>query len=323
MLSTLVNSDTSISFVCEAPYAHSVTVSGNFNDWQQWDMNSGSDGRWYLTTPALGQGEVEYKFVVDGQYTNDQSMLVVNANDNSCLSTDGNKGTLIHTSFYSKSLDENKKYVIYLPPSYSLSDQVYPVLYLSGGLLDWERSWHDKANISQVADSLIAQNDMKEMVVVMPDKSQAWTEENQGHLYYNYIANDLITYIEQNYRVRSDQKGRAIEGLSIGAHWALKIAFDHPNAFTSVSALSCPVSGDLFDLASDNKQAIIDSGIRIRLNCGDEEPQIIPANMEFEKYLKDLGVTCECYVGSGPHDWPLWEKEIINSLKFHSYAFEV
>ncbi|MCO4783614.1 MAG: hypothetical protein KC646_14910 [Candidatus Cloacimonetes bacterium] len=323
MLNTVVNGDTSISFVCEAPYAGSVSVCGNFNGWDQWDMNSGNDGRWYLTTPALGHGEVEYKFLVDGNYTNDQSMLVLNQNDNSSVATDGSKGTLIHTSFYSKSLNENKKYVIYLPPSYALSNDVYPVLYLSGGLLDWERSWHDKANISSVADSLIQEGHIKEMVIVMPDKSQAWTEENQGHLYYNYIANDLISHIEESFRVRSDQKGRAIEGLSIGAHWALKIAFDHPNAFASISALSCPVSEDLFELAANNKQSIIDSGIRIRLNCGDEEPQIIPVNMEFEKYLKDLGVTCECYVGNGPHDWPLWEKEIINSLKFHSFAFSV
>ena len=37
--------------------------------------------------------------------------------------------------------------------------------------------------------------------------------------------------------------------------------------------------------------------IKIRLNCGDEEPQIIPINMKFDAYLKENEVSCEYYIG--------------------------
>lgn len=311
--------DTSVVFSCYAPNARQVAVAGDFNGWQLWGMQPGENGYWGIRTPALGNREIQYRFVVDGNYINDRVNLRTDPgkHENSWFDLTGNSGSLYHRSFYSESLGSYKKYVVYLPPSYGLSDESYPVLYLMGGLLDYEMDWTNKGEIHLVADSLIAVGEMQEMIIVMPDKDQSWTESDQEHLFYRYMTQDLMGHIESAFRV-NPAKGRALEGLSIGAHWAMRIGFLHPYSFSSLSSLSCPLSKDMFDLASEKARELKDSGVKIRLNCGDGEPSLIPLNRHFQQFLNTIGIPCECFVGHGPHDWELWRDEIGNSLRFHS-----
>ncbi len=320
MVLSHARNNTSIQFAYYAPQAHSVAVVGNFNDWQSWGMERFEHGIWLLETPPVGQRQVCYQFVVDGHPTLDPSNLRRDEQQQcSVLDTSGSHGSLYHSSFFSEALQENKRYSVYLPPSYGLSQKSFPVLYLMGGLLDYELDWPNKGRIAEVADLLIQTDRMQEMILVMPDKSGCWTESGQEHLFYRYITQDLMGHIENSFRIDAS-RGRAIEGLSIGAMWAMRIAFHNPFSFTSVSSLSCPLSDELYELASKQAQTIRESGLKIRLNSGDQEGELVPLNFRFQELLGGLGIHSECYVGQGPHDWPLWKNEIVNSLKFHSGA---
>lgn len=318
---SIINKDNSITFKIHVPQARQVTVCGNFSGWQAWHLIPDNFGVWSLTTPQMSEGEVIYKFKIDGEYYADPTNLRFSSDGhgNSLLDTNSTFGSLMQTSFFSRHLNEFKKYVIYLPPGYPKFHEAYPVLYLAGGLLDYEMSWHEKGHIGEVADHLLWNGKICDMVIVMPDKATVWEDPNQQHVYMNYITKDLIPFIEQNYFI--DSSKRAIEGLSIGAHFALRIAMENPFGFRAVSSLSCPVSEELFQLATANQETIRKSGLRFRISCGDGEPSVIPPSFKFDEHLKGLGIESECYIGNGPHDWPLWEKEIFNSLQFHSYSF--
>jgi 1,4-alpha-glucan branching enzyme len=58
-----------VEFVCHAPEAEAVFLSGAFNDWSPTDerMARNKRGEW-RTTLSLRSGRYEYKFVVDGQW---------------------------------------------------------------------------------------------------------------------------------------------------------------------------------------------------------------------------------------------------------------
>jgi 1,4-alpha-glucan branching enzyme len=59
-------------FVIQVPQAKSVTVAGNFNDWDpaRTPLRKGARGNW-KTTVWLPPGRYEYRFVVDGVWTDD------------------------------------------------------------------------------------------------------------------------------------------------------------------------------------------------------------------------------------------------------------
>ncbi len=57
-----------INFVCVAPEAKAVFLSGDFNDWDTsaHPMKRQPDGAWLLQVP-LNHGHHHYRFVVDGK----------------------------------------------------------------------------------------------------------------------------------------------------------------------------------------------------------------------------------------------------------------
>jgi len=64
--------DGGILFTCEAPDANEVSVAGEFNGWLPMTdlMTQGGDGVWRIVMP-LDAGHYEYKFVIDGNWTED------------------------------------------------------------------------------------------------------------------------------------------------------------------------------------------------------------------------------------------------------------
>ena len=57
-----------VNFVCVAPAAKRVFLTGEFNDWdaETHPMNRQPDGAWLLQIP-LHHGHHQYRFVVDGK----------------------------------------------------------------------------------------------------------------------------------------------------------------------------------------------------------------------------------------------------------------
>ena len=71
-----------INFTCVAPHAHSVTLVGDFNDWDPKanPMRRMPDGAWLLNM-ELRHGHHRYAFMVDGVITLDPRAQGVTRND--------------------------------------------------------------------------------------------------------------------------------------------------------------------------------------------------------------------------------------------------
>jgi S-formylglutathione hydrolase len=165
------------------------------------------------------------------------------------------QGTLLVDTIVSPSLrgnrlgDSNRRAVsIYLPPGYATNPQRrYPVIYLLHGFeadhLVFTKGPYRSMNIRSSMDSLIALGAVNEMIVVTPNAKNAF----DGSFYANspvtgnwedFIARDLVPWVDAHYRTVRNRSGRGIAGHSMGGFGALSVAMDHPEIFSAVYALS-------------------------------------------------------------------------------------
>lgn len=150
----------------------------------------------------------------------------------------------------SKILGTEKVYRVYLPDGYEKGDN-YPVLYLlhgSGGTCD---TWI-KYNTPLHADWRINSGMALPMVIVMPDARGEGPSNRGKHLgYFNYddwkyedfFFQEFIPHIEKTFKVRTDRKGRAIAGMSMGGGGTVIYAMHHPEMFGSAYPVAARVEG--------------------------------------------------------------------------------
>lgn len=167
-------------------------------------------------------------------------------------------GTIIIENFDSRILKNNplrdpaeRKFPVYLPPSYSTGNKKFPVVFLiSGftgkGMMNLNISFLSE-NIQERLDRLMNERKIKEMIVVMPDcmtqygGSQFINSPATGR-YEDYIIKELVPYIDNKYRTLSSAKSRAICGKSSGGYGAVVLAMRNPEVF----GLMCSTAGDMY-----------------------------------------------------------------------------
>lgn len=321
---TTVRHDHTITFFHERITEQPVCVAGTFNDWQQQEMQQTETGLWFFQTPSLGAGRVEYKFIVEGNWINDPfNVRLDDESGNSLIYIDNKHGNIYRHSFFSPAFGYNKSYALYLPPTYVFdNERLYPTLFLMGGLFDYELSWIKDGNIVDTLDTILGDGQIEDLIVIMPDKDNNCFAEGDWSQYKAYLNRDLLQHCQTEYRCDMSQRKRAIEGLSLGAGWALRLAAEYPDLYGSVSSLSGFIPEDVITLLERNREDLIKNDVRFRLFCGDQETDLIPHLHWAQEWFTSLGLSCEFYQGKGIHRWPLWQENIKNSLLFHDFGFQ-
>lgn len=112
---------------------------------------------------------------------------------------------------------------VYLPPCYAASARRYPVLYLLHGLGFTEDQW-ERLGVTAAADELIAAGEIAPLIIVMPrDRRDARLDPA--------LVQDLLPYVDAQYRTRPERASRAIGGLSRGGGWAVHFGLRYPLLF--------------------------------------------------------------------------------------------
>ena len=151
--------------------------------------------------------------------------------------------------------------LVYLPPGYAEDDsRRYPVVYLLHGFQGSHKQWMaggEEWNIRDAMDRLIAAGKVREMMLVMPDARNKY----DGSFYTNspttgnwedFIAGDLVAFVDKKYRTNAGASSRGIAGHSMGGYGAIRLAMKHPETFGAVYGLSAACLGWGGDLSTDN-----------------------------------------------------------------------
>ncbi|MCE6991856.1 alpha/beta hydrolase family protein [Dyadobacter sp. CY323] len=137
---------------------------------------------------------------------------------------------------------------IYLPPSYKKdSKRRYPVIYLLHGFTDTDAQWYGLVkhwiNMPVIVDKVFAAGKVNEMIIVTPN---AYTRSG-GSFYSNsitvgnweeYVAKELVSYIDKQYRTIAKPTSRGLAGHSMGGYGTMRIGERYPDVFSSLYALS-------------------------------------------------------------------------------------
>jgi len=258
-------------------------------------------------------------------------------------------GKVEYKTMPSKILNQDREYAIYLPKSYATNpDKKYPVLYLlhggGGSHTDWEKQGHLTAAANQIIDG----NEACEMIVVCPEAGKNLMNyfNSPGWLYEDYFFQELIPYIEANFRVKADKKNRAIAGLSMGGGGTVVYASHHPEMFCAAYSMSGyfyrhdnlrwinfndPVQKKVHQLVEDNNcikymQSASPEKVEAMktvnwfIDCGDDD-FTLKANLEFVLALNEKAIPHQLRVRDGGHTWEYWNSALYIALPFVSNCF--
>ena len=151
-------------------------------------------------------------------------------------------------SIYYFSNEQNKwrHAMVYTPAEYENAKNAkkrYPVLYLQHGMGEGETSWALQGKMQHIMDNAIAKGEAVPMIVVMESGdikapfnfagggSNEQGRSQYGASFYPVLINDLIPYIDQNFRTKSDRENRAMAGLSWGGHQTFDIVLNNLDKF--------------------------------------------------------------------------------------------
>jgi S-formylglutathione hydrolase FrmB len=163
------------------------------------------------------------------------------------------KGKLERIKVHGKSLEGNllgespaPDVSIYLPPSYSTDrSRRYPVVYLLHGYTNSDLGYFGSSGrmLHVIAERAFGSGAAREMILVMPNAMNAFG----GSMYSNsvtagnwegYVADDLVAYMDKNYRTIAAREGRGLAGHSMGGYGTIRIGMKRPDVFSAVYALS-------------------------------------------------------------------------------------
>ena len=184
--------------------------------------------------------------------------------------TDVPHGRVEYVHYYSKSLGATNNAVVYLPPSYAMSrDRHYPVFYLISGTTDTEEVYYKVGRVNYIMDNLVAQGAAQEMIIVLPygnpfllspaPREGGGMPQLQfgGDVFSRDLNEDLMPYIDSNYRTLADRDHRAIGGFSRGGNQALFNGLSHLDKFSYLCSYSSFTSTDIpnvYDNAGRDQQ---------------------------------------------------------------------
>jgi len=162
------------------------------------------------------------------------------------------KGTIERIVVHGKSLEGNlesdspdRDVTVYLPPGYA-SDQSrrFPVVYLLHGYGGREDTFTSRlANLQESGDRLAAAQGFSSAIVVTPSaytlhKGSMYSSSPTTGDWEKFIAEDLVAYMDKNYRTLPSRLSRGLAGHSMGGYGALKIGMKRPDVFGSLYIMS-------------------------------------------------------------------------------------
>lgn len=245
--------------------------------------------------------------------------------------TSGLPNYVTHHTFTSQYLKAPYNIVglnVYTPPDYDLPQnqgKLYPVIYFLHGLNGDENNYFSyfpnlNSGLMGMIEGTASTNNLpvpNAIVVLVNGGAQSFYNDFKDQFHgpnsdfpiqsESIIINEVIPYVDANYRTIANGNGRAIEGFSMGGRGALKLAFNHPEMFCSVVAYAGagyeevpinnyykgphPVEDRMSTILATNHSAILQNNLQIRLVVGSQDNAQKAPNQTLHEQLNACGVS--------------------------------
>ena len=318
-----------VTFRLSANHATAVNLTGN---WLRGAvaLQKGTDGIWSVTVDAPSPEIYTYNFVVDGVSINDPhnfmvqrdgtrylNMLFVPGERSENYFEANQRGTVAYKWYDSEILKMNRRLTVYTPYGYEKNSRTkYPVLYLLHGAGGDEEAWTSMGRAAQILDNLIEKGLAEPMIVVMPNgnpNQQAaqtlglptsnlnFRDPALQNAYVKSLCEEIVPFIEKEYRVLAKPESRAIAGLSMGGGHTITATNLYPDMFDWI----CPLSA-AGNSTAEQINALKKTGVRLYfLACGTDD-FLWEGSVTLDKTLTECGLDHVFFKSDGGHVWANW-----------------
>jgi len=260
-------------------------------------------------------------------------------------------GHLREVHYFSKSSNSTRRCFVYTPPDYDKdSNTRFPVLYLQHGMGEDETGWGNQGHANLIMDNLIADGKAKPFIIVMENGGGMGGGPRRGgppggaapgggapgpgagggrggfgggfnfNAFQQVLIEDLIPYIDANYRTLADQSRRAMAGLSMGGMQTRTITLVNLDKFSHIGIFSggSIAPTNITDMAAFKQKVKL-----VFVSYGSRE--VDPANRRGgagrgpfsgdpkanTEALKEAGIKSHYYVSPlTAHEWQSWRRSL-------------
>lgn len=247
-------------------------------------------------------------------------------------------GQLRENQYFSKTSNSVRRVYIYTPPDYDKNTtKRYPVLYLQHGMGEDETGWGNQGRTGFIMDNLIAEGKTTPFIIVMENSGGAprgprsgagapaqggapgqaaatgrpsggpGSGMNMAGQFERILFDDLIPYVESNYRVIGDQQHRAMAGLSMGGMQTRSITIANPDKFSYIGMFSGGTISptEIKDIDSFKKTVKV-----VFMSFGGKEGGSSRIQGVAEEWTK-IGIKGVAYVSPlTAHEWQSWRRSL-------------
>jgi enterochelin esterase family protein len=279
----MVNSERRVRARIVAPQATNVLLDIGA---VRYPLTKGEDGAWIGDSGPQDEGFHYYQIWVGGAQVPDPGSLYfygasrwgsgveVPAQDEGFYAVKKvPHGQLRQILYYTKSSNAVLRCFVYTPPDYEKDPaKRYPVLYLQHGGGEDETGWGSQGHAGLIVDNLIAEGKATSFIIVMansyvpganirgtaPAGGTNGAARGPGGFNFNFSAfeqvlmDDLIPWVDANFRTLADQPHRAMAGLSMGGMQTRTITLAHLDTFSHIGIFSggSIATNDITDMAA-------------------------------------------------------------------------
>lgn len=323
-----VDSERRAYFRISAPEAKKVQVDICS---KKYDMKRDSKGVWMAVSDPLPVGFHYYFILVDGVSTVDpatDTFFGCHRQAGGIEIPEGPEGDYYRPQqgvpqgqvrslyYYSNSAGTFRHAMVYTPAEYEKGKKKYPVLYLQHGMGEDETGWSKQGHMQHIMDNAIHEGRAVPMIVVMESGDirapfgRGMSHADYGASFYPVLLNDLIPYIEANFRVKADRENRAMAGLSWGGKQTFDIVLNNLDKFAWMGTFSAAIFGvdvkNAFNGIFTRPDEFNEKIHYFSMSCGTEE------NFGTERLVETLrkqGINVEFKISEGTaHEWLTWRR---------------
>ena len=316
-----------VTFRVEAPEADTVQIDLG----KTYDMTRTEEGVWTVTTDSLRPGIHYYSLVINGVSVADPASksfygmgrwasgieIPYEVDDYSIQ--DVPHGDVRMQRYYSDVTDSWRRFFVYTPPSYDSSgSRTYPVLYLLHGGGENETGWYRQGRTDIIMDNLIAEGAATPMLVVMVDGNMPAEGMNGSlELFRDELLNEVLPFVEQKYRARTDPDSRALAGLSMGGLQTLYAGVPNSDLFGHLGVFSSgwlpnqnEIAEQQYAYLNEHTETFNENVHLFFLAMGGKEDIAYENNQRMMERFDQIGIEYQYYEHPGGHTWPVWRDNL-------------
>ena len=302
---------------------------------------------WSITLRDLEPDLYMYYYVIDGMKVLDPENAQVLRDVKTVMNTFvldpiGDSPVAVHDVPHGKveavwydspTLNAKRRMMVYLPHGYDQSRQRYPVFYLLHGTGGDETVWLEQGHAAQVFDNLIAEGKAEPMIVVMPNghtdtpatpgmgpnnnEQPTFAHKQWMEGTFEQSFNDIVKWVDANYRTRDAKRYRAIAGLSMGGYHSLYISANQPDDFAYVGLFSAAIGrmdqgkSKIYDDLEAKLVAQFKQRPRLYWMGIGKDDFLYKDNAEFRKMLDKNRLRYTYHESGAGHEWANWRDYLV------------